>query len=97
MQYRVHKSPVGLTQNKKTLYPILSTDTKLVTEISNLSRWLIKVKRLEWAGHLTRASESRMIKKVINTKPEGTRKVGRPRLTREECVWQDIRILGVKN
>jgi hypothetical protein len=23
--------------------------------------------------------------------------VGRPRLTREECVWQDIRILGVKN
>jgi hypothetical protein len=30
----------------------------------------IKVKRLEWAGHLIRASENRMIKKVFNTKPE---------------------------
>jgi hypothetical protein len=38
-----------------------------------------------------------MIKKVFNTKPEGTRKVGRPRLRWEYCVWQDIRILGVRN
>jgi hypothetical protein len=38
-----------------------------------------------------------MIKKVLNTKSEGARKVGRPRLRWEECVWQDIRILGVKN
>jgi hypothetical protein len=38
-----------------------------------------------------------MIKKVFNTKPEGTRKVGRPRMRWEECVWQDIRILGVRN
>jgi hypothetical protein len=38
-----------------------------------------------------------MIKKVLNTKPEGARKVGRPRSRWEECVWQDIRILGVKN
>jgi hypothetical protein len=38
-----------------------------------------------------------MIKKVFNTKPDGTRKVGRPRLKCEEYVWQDIRILGIKN
>jgi hypothetical protein len=37
-----------------------------------------------------------MIKNVFNTKPEGIRKVGRPRLRREECVWKEIRILGVK-
>jgi hypothetical protein len=55
------------------------------------------VNRLEWAGHLIRDSENRMIKKVLNTKPEGTRIVGRPRLRWEECVWQDIRILGVRN
>jgi hypothetical protein len=57
----------------------------------------IKVKRLDWAGHLMHASENRMIKNVFNTKPEGTRKVGRPRLRWEECVWQEIRILGVRN
>jgi hypothetical protein len=38
-----------------------------------------------------------MIKKVFNKKLEGTRKVGRPRLRWEECVWQDIRILGIRN
>jgi hypothetical protein len=57
----------------------------------------IKVKRLQWAGHLTCASEKRMIKKVFITRLEGTRKVGRPRLRWEECVWQDIRILGIRN
>jgi hypothetical protein len=46
----------------------------------------IKVKRLEWAGHIIRASENRTIKKIFNTKPEENRKVGRPRLRREECV-----------
>jgi hypothetical protein len=55
------------------------------------------MKRIEWAGHLIRASKNRMIiKKLFNTKPEGTRKVGRPRLRWEECMWQDIRIFGVK-
>ncbi|PNF42381.1 hypothetical protein B7P43_G02544 [Cryptotermes secundus] len=28
---------------------------------------------------------------MLNTKPEGNRRVGRPRLRWEECVWQDIR------
>jgi hypothetical protein len=38
-----------------------------------------------------------MIKKVCDTKPEGTRKVGKPRSRWEERVWQDTRILGVRN
>jgi hypothetical protein len=33
----------------------------------------IKVKRLEWAEDLIRASENRFVKKIFNTKPEGTR------------------------
>jgi hypothetical protein len=40
----------------------------------------IKVKVLERAGHLIRASENRIMKKAFNTEPEGTRKVGSPRL-----------------
>jgi hypothetical protein len=46
----------------------------------------IKVKRLERAGHLIRTSENRTIKKIFNTKPEGIRKVRRPKLRWEECV-----------
>jgi hypothetical protein len=57
----------------------------------------IKAKRLEWAGHVVSTSENRTVKKIFNIKPEGSRKVGRPKLGWEECVCQDIRILGVKN
>jgi hypothetical protein len=46
----------------------------------------IKVNRLEWAEHLIRISENRIINKIFKTKPEGTRKVGRPKLRWEECV-----------
>jgi hypothetical protein len=56
----------------------------------------IKVERLKWAGHLIHTSENRTIKKIFSMKPEGTRKVGRPKLRWEECMCQDIRILGVK-
>jgi hypothetical protein len=57
----------------------------------------IKVKILEWTGKLIRANESRMIKKIFNTKSEGTRNVGRTKLRWEECIWQDTRISGVRD
>jgi hypothetical protein len=40
---------------------------------------------------------SRAVKKVFDTRPEGTRKNGRPRLTWDDGVIQNIRALGVKN
>ena len=39
----------------------------------------------------------RTIKKIFNTKPDGVRSVGRPKLRWEDGVNQDKRILGVKN
>jgi len=57
----------------------------------------IKVKRLAWAGHLTRMSNERSLKKIFNTRPEGTRSVGRPKLRWEDGVVQDTRILGVNS
>jgi len=57
----------------------------------------IKVKRLAWAGHLTRMSNERTIKKIFNTKPVGTRSVGRPKLRWEDGVVQDARTLGVNS
>jgi hypothetical protein len=40
----------------------------------------IKVRRLEWAGHLLRMSNDRTVKKVFLGKPDGGRKVGRLKL-----------------
>ena len=40
-------------------------------------------------------SNERTLKKIFNTKPEGTRSVGRPKLRWEDGVVQDTRILGV--
>jgi hypothetical protein len=37
------------------------------------------------------------LKKIFNTKPDGARSVGRPKLRWEDGVDQDMRILRVKN
>jgi hypothetical protein len=49
----------------------------------------IKVNRLAWAEHLTRLSNERILKKIYNTKPDGARSVGRPKLRWEDGVVQD--------
>ena len=55
---------------------------------------LTKIRRLEWAGHVLRASDQRTMKKVFKTMPEGTRKVGRPKMRWEDCVRQDVKDIG---
>jgi len=57
----------------------------------------IKINRLGWAGHVIRMDNNRTVKKVFDTKPIGTRKIGRPKLRWEDDVIQDIKTLGVKN
>jgi hypothetical protein len=42
-------------------------------------------------------NDNRTLKKIFNTKPDGARSVGRPKLRWEDGVVQDVRILGVKN
>jgi hypothetical protein len=56
----------------------------------------IKAKRLAWAGQLTRMSDERTLKKLFNTKSDGTRSVGRPKLRWGDGVAQNMQILGVK-
>jgi hypothetical protein len=38
----------------------------------------------------------RTLKKIMNSKPDGVRSVGRPKLRWEDGVDQDIRIVGIK-
>ena len=46
---------------------------------------------------MVRMNNDRTVKKIFNTKPDGARSVGRPKLRWEDGVDQDVRILGVKN
>jgi hypothetical protein len=56
-----------------------------------------KISRLSWAAHIIHMENSRTVKVVFDTRPERTRKIGRPKLRWEDGVTQDIRALGVKN
>ena len=60
-------------------------------------RQRVKVKRLAWAGHLVRMNNDRTILKIFNAKPDGARRVERPKPRWEDGVDQDMRLLEVKN
>jgi hypothetical protein len=56
----------------------------------------IKVRRLEWAGHVVRMDDERMVNRVFWGNPVGRRKPGRPRLRWLDCVEDDLKTLGVR-
>jgi hypothetical protein len=56
----------------------------------------IKRKRLEWLGHVTRIYQRRVVKKIFDSKPEGRRKVDRPRLRWLDDVENYLRVIKIK-
>jgi hypothetical protein len=56
----------------------------------------INRKRLEWLGHVIRTDQRRVVKKIFDSKPEGRRKVGRPRLRWLDDVENDLRVMKIK-
>jgi len=56
----------------------------------------IKIRRLEWPGHVSRMNETRSVKKIFERNLEGRRGRGRPRLRWINDVEDDLRNLGVK-
>jgi hypothetical protein len=57
---------------------------------------VIKIRRLEWLGHVVRMNETRYVKKIFEGKLEGRRCRGRPRLRWINDVEGDLTKLGVK-
>jgi hypothetical protein len=49
----------------------------------------IKINRLKWAGHVMRMDNNRITEGMLNTRPEGKRGTGRPKL-RWGIVWTMI-------
>jgi len=56
----------------------------------------IKEKRLELIGHVVRMDQGRTVKKIFESKPEGSRRGGRPRMRWLEDVEKDIQEMKVK-
>jgi hypothetical protein len=57
----------------------------------------IKSQRIKWLRHIQRMDQARPTRKLLDSKPMGTRPVGRPRLRWQEDVTEDLRKLKVKN
>jgi hypothetical protein len=57
---------------------------------------VIKIRRLEWFGHVVRMNETRSVKKIFEGKLDGRRGRGRPRLRWINDVEDNLRKLGVK-
>jgi hypothetical protein len=55
----------------------------------------IKKKRVEGIGHVVRMDHGRTVKKIFESKPEGSRRTGRPRLRWLEDVQKDLREMEV--
>lgn len=57
----------------------------------------VRSRRLAWLGHLERLDENRTVKRLFRNRPEGRRKVGRPRKRWVEDVEEDLRKMGVRH
>ena len=56
--------------------------------------WVIKSRRMRWAGHVARMGEDRVVHRVVVGKPEGKRPLGRPRRRWEDNIKKDHQEVG---
>jgi hypothetical protein len=57
---------------------------------------VIRIRRLEWLGHIIRMNEARAVMETFEGKLEGRRGRGRPRVRWINDVEDDLRRIGVK-
>jgi len=57
----------------------------------------LKIKILEWIGHLVRMDRGREVKEIFENNPEGRRRLGRPRFRWLQDVGKDLWKTEVKN
>jgi len=56
----------------------------------------ITVRKLKWAGHLERMCDDRIVKKVFQRKPGGSRRARRPKLSWLGYTENDLKSMDVK-
>lgn len=70
-----------------------------IREIMGVHRTItddIRTKQLRWYGHVQRMADERLPKQVLDWKPIGRRKRGRPRKSWREGIDKDIGMLGLE-
>jgi hypothetical protein len=56
--------------------------------------WVVKSKRMRWAGHVARMGEDKSVNRVLVGKSEGKRQLGRPRRRCEDIIKMDLQEVG---
>jgi hypothetical protein len=56
--------------------------------------WVIKSRRMRWAGHVVRMGEERGVYKVLVGKPKGKRPLERPRHRWEDNIKMNLQEVG---
>jgi len=56
--------------------------------------WVVKSRRMRWAGHVARMGEDRGVHRVLVGKSEGKRPLGRPRRRWEDNIKMDFQEVG---
>jgi hypothetical protein len=57
--------------------------------------WVIKLRRMRWAGHVARMGAWRVVYRVLVGRPESKRPLGRPRHRCEDNIKMDLREIGI--
>jgi hypothetical protein len=57
----------------------------------------IRIYRLRWAVHVERMSGEYILRRIMDCKPEGRRRIGRPKLRWVDGVLHNMKKVGVKN
>jgi hypothetical protein len=57
--------------------------------------YVIKSRRMRWAGHVESMGEGRRVYRVLVARPEGKRPLGRPRRRWEDNIKKDLRETGI--
>ena len=58
--------------------------------------WVLKSRRMRWAGHVARMGEERGVYRVLVGKPEGRRPLGRPRRRWVDNIKMDLQEVGCR-
>jgi hypothetical protein len=57
--------------------------------------WVVKSRRMRWAGHVACMGEERGVHRLLVGKPEGKMPLGRPRRRWEDDIKMDLQEVGV--
>jgi hypothetical protein len=75
---------------------MICTHHKILFELYSAQNiiWVIKSRRMRWAGHVARMGEGRGAYRSLVWRPEGRRPLGRPRHRWEDNIKMDLQEVG---